>query len=66
MITGKGMKKNKSMRTISLKQRNLPKQNVGIESSQQGGTTSITVSRHFKPNDAMPKPLTFSKIKNKI
>ena len=66
MITGKGMKKNKSMRTISVKQRNLPKQNVGIESSQQGGTTSITVSRHFKPNDAMPKPLTFKEIKNKI
>ena len=65
MITGKGMR-NKSMRSISVKQRKLPKQKVGIESSQQGGTTSITISRHFKPNAAMPKPLTFKEIKNKI
>jgi len=65
MITGKGMQ-SKSMRTLSVKQRKLPKQKIGIESSQQGGTTSITISKHFKPNAAMPQPMTFREIKNKI
>jgi hypothetical protein len=68
MITGKGMQKSvgKSMRTLSVKQRRLPKQKVGIESSQQGGTTSITISRHFKPNQTIVQPMTFKQIKNKM
>ena len=69
MITGKGMQKRsvgKAMRTISVKQRRLPKQKVGIESSQQGGTTSITISRHFKPNQTIVQPMTFKQIKNKM
>jgi hypothetical protein len=70
MITGgEGMKRKsvgKAMRTLSVKQRRLPKQKVGIESSQQGGTTAITISKHFKPNAAMPQPMTFKEIKNKI
>jgi len=69
MITGKGMQKRsvgKAMRTISVKQRRLPKQKTGIESSQQGGTTSITISRHFKPNQTIVQPMTFKQIKNKM
>lgn len=69
MITGgEGMRKRGrgAMRTLSVKQRRLPRQQVGIESSQQGGTTAITISRHFKPNAVMPKPMTFREIKNKI
>ena len=69
MITGgEGMRKRGrgAMRTLSVKQRGLPKQKVGIESSQQGGTTAITISKHFKPNAAMPQPMTFKEIKNKI
>ena len=62
MITGKGVKK---PRTLRVRGRGLSKK-VGIESSQAGGTTSITISKVFKPNAALKQPLTFKEIKKRV
>lgn len=67
MVTGgKGMRKGRGMKTLNVRPRRLPKQKVGIESNQAGGTTSITLSKHFKPNMAVKDPLSMRQIKNKI
>lgn len=63
MVTGSGHKK---VRTLRVKQRRVPKQRVAVESSQAGGTTAITLSKHFKPNAAMKAPMSMRQIKNKI
>jgi len=62
MITGKGVKK---PRTLRVRGRGLSKK-VGIESSQAGGTTSITISKVFKPNAALKQPMTFKEIKKRV
>ena len=62
MVTGKGVKKPKTLR---VRGRGLSKK-VGIESSQAGGTTSITISKVFKPNAALIQPMTFKEIKKRV
>ncbi len=62
MVTGKGVKR---PRTLRVKGRGLSKK-VGIESSQAGGTTSVTISKVFKPNAALKQPLTFKEIKKRV
>jgi|SaaInl25SG_5_DNA_1037380.scaffolds.fasta_scaffold06310_2 hypothetical protein len=63
MVTGKGVKR--SMKSLRVKGRGLSKK-VGIESAQAGGTTSITISKVFKPNAALKQPLTFKQIKKRV
>ena len=62
MVTGKGVKR---PRTLRVRGRGLSKK-VGIESSQAGGTTSVTISKVFKPNAALKQPLTFKEIKKRV
>ena len=62
----RGGKGYKTMRSLNVRKRKFPKQKVGIESNQAGGTTSITISKHFKPNMAVKTPLSMKQIKNKI
>lgn len=62
----RGGKGYKTMRSLNVRKRKFPKQKVGIESNQAGGTTSITISKHFKPNMAVKAPLSMRQIKNKI
>lgn len=61
MVSGKGNK----IRTFKVKQRRLPKQRVGVESSQVGRTTAITMSRAFKPS-AMAREMSIKQIKKSV
>jgi len=62
LFTGSGYKEAK---TINVKRQTLPKQKVGINSNQAGGTTSITQSKVFRAgNPAIPK--TIKRIKNQL
>ena len=62
LFTGSGYKE---ARTINVKRTALPKQKVGINSNQAGGTTSITQSKVFRAgNPAIPK--TIKRIKNQL
>ena len=65
LVTGKGYRKAKKSKTLHVKRQSFPKQKVGIDSNQQGGTTAVTLSRVFKPgHEAVPK--TIKQIKNKL
>jgi hypothetical protein len=65
LVTGKGYRKAKKSKTLHVKHQSFPKQKVGIDSNQAGGTTAITLSRVFKPgHEAVPK--TIKQIKNKL
>ena len=65
LVTGKGYRKAKKAKTLNVKRQPFPKQKVGIDSNQTGGTTVVTLSRVFKPgHEAVPK--TIKKIKNKL
>jgi hypothetical protein len=62
LFTGSGYKE---ARTINVKRQTLPKQKVGINSNQAGGTTSITQSKVFREgHPAIPK--TIKRIKNQL
>ena len=65
LVSGKGYRKAKKSKTLHVKHQSFPKQKVGIDSNQAGGTTAITLSRVFKPgHEAVPK--TIKQIKNKL
>jgi len=65
LVSGKGYRKAKKSKTLNVKRQSFPKQKVGIDSNQQGGTTAVTLSRVFKPgHEAVPK--TIKQIKNKL
>ena len=62
LFTGSGYKE---ARTINVKRQTLPKQKVGINSNQAGGTTSITQSKVFRAgHPAIQK--TIKRIKNEL
>jgi len=62
LFTGSGMKE---ARTINVRRTALPKQKVGINSNQAGGTTAITQSKVFRAgHPAIPK--TIKRIKNQL
>ena len=62
LFTGSGMKE---ARTINVRRTALPKQKVGINSNQSGGTTAITQSKVFRAgHPAIPK--TIKRIKNQL
>jgi len=62
LFTGSGYKE---ARTINVRRTALPKQKVGINSNQAGGTTAITQSKVFRAgNSATPK--TIERIKNEL
>jgi len=64
LVMGKGYKKRKT-KSLNVKRQSFPKQKVGKDSNQQGGTTAVTLSRVFKPgHEAVPK--TIKQIKNKL
>jgi len=62
LFTGSGYKE---ARTINVRRTALPRQKVGINSNQAGGTTAITQSKVFRAgHPAIPK--TIKRIKNQL
>lgn len=61
IVTGKGVKK---MKSLTVKQRKIPKQKVAIASNQAGGTTAITISKRFGTNKSIAEPMSLKRIRS--
>ena len=61
IVTGKGVKK---MKSLTVKQRKIPKQKVAIASNQAGGTTAITISKRFGTNKSIAQPMSLKRIRS--